>query len=64
MQEMARQQAVVRWADCTPEHLLYMEQIKREIPDRCSSTLMGAMLRFPTRSKDGPFRCPGIDMIA
>jgi hypothetical protein len=33
MQEMARQQAVVRWADCTPEHLLYMEQIKREIPD-------------------------------
>src|ERR1022692_4966562 len=33
MQEMARQQAVARWADCTPEHLLYMEQIKREIPD-------------------------------
>jgi hypothetical protein len=22
-----------RWADSTPEHLLYMEQIKREIPD-------------------------------
>jgi Sulfotransferase family len=33
MQETARQQAVARWADCTPEHLLYMEQIKREIPD-------------------------------
>jgi hypothetical protein len=33
MQEIARQQAVSRWADCTPEHLLYMEQIKREIPD-------------------------------
>jgi hypothetical protein len=33
MQEMARQQAVARWADCTPEHLLYMKQIKREIPD-------------------------------
>ncbi len=33
MQEMARQQAVARWADCTPEHLLYMEQIKRQIPD-------------------------------
>ena len=33
MQEIARQQAVARWADCTPEHLLYMEQIKREIPD-------------------------------
>jgi hypothetical protein len=33
MQETARQQAVARWADCTPEHILYMEQIKREIPD-------------------------------
>ena len=33
MQEIARRQAVARWADCTPEHLLYMEQIKREIPD-------------------------------
>ena len=33
MQEIARQQAVARWADCTPEHLLYVEQIKREIPD-------------------------------
>src|ERR1022692_592359 len=33
MQETARQQAVARWADCTPEHLLYMKQIKREIPD-------------------------------
>jgi hypothetical protein len=33
MQEIARQQAVARWADCTPEHLLYMEQIKGEIPD-------------------------------
>jgi hypothetical protein len=33
MQEIARQQGVARWADCTPEHLLYIEQIKREIPD-------------------------------
>lgn len=33
MGEIARKQGVSRWADCTPEHLLYMEQIKREIPD-------------------------------
>jgi hypothetical protein len=33
MQEIACQQGVARWADCTPEHLLYMKQIKREIPD-------------------------------
>jgi hypothetical protein len=33
MQEIARQQGVARWADCTPEHLLYMEEIKRQIPD-------------------------------
>ena len=33
MQEVARKQGVGRWADCTPEHLLYMEEIKRQIPD-------------------------------
>jgi Sulfotransferase family len=33
MQGVARRQAVRRWADCTPEHLLYMRQIKRQIPD-------------------------------
>jgi hypothetical protein len=33
MGEVARSQGVNRWADCTPEHLLYMEEIKREIPD-------------------------------
>lgn len=33
MQEVARQQGVGRWADCTPEHLLHMEEIKRQIPD-------------------------------
>jgi hypothetical protein len=33
MQEIARQQGARRWADCTPEHVLFMEQIKREIPD-------------------------------
>lgn len=33
MGEIARKQGVSRWADCTPEHLLYMEEIKREIPD-------------------------------
>jgi hypothetical protein len=33
MGEVARRQGLERWADCTPEHLLYMEEIKREIPD-------------------------------
>lgn len=33
MQRVARNQGVGRWADCTPEHLLYMEEIKRQIPD-------------------------------
>ena len=33
MQEIANKQKVARWADCTPEHLLNMEQIKREIPE-------------------------------
>jgi hypothetical protein len=33
MEEVARQQGTGRWADCTPDHLLYMEEIKRQIPD-------------------------------
>jgi hypothetical protein len=33
MEEIARIQGVERWADCTPEHLLYMREIKRQIPD-------------------------------
>jgi hypothetical protein len=33
MEMMARQQGVERWADCTPEHILYMERIHRTIPD-------------------------------
>jgi hypothetical protein len=33
MEEVARVQGVGRWADCTPDHLLYMQEIKREIPD-------------------------------
>jgi len=33
MGEMARQQKVERWADCTPEHLLHLERIKETIPD-------------------------------
>ena len=33
MEAMARQQRVDRWADCTPEHLLYLKRIKRTIPD-------------------------------
>jgi len=33
MTEMARQQSVERWADCTPEHLLHLKRIKETIPD-------------------------------
>ena len=33
MQEIAMKQGVRRWADCTPEHLLHMEEIKQQIPD-------------------------------
>ncbi len=33
MEETARHQGVDRWADSTPDHLLYIPQIKREIPD-------------------------------
>jgi hypothetical protein len=33
MHEVALRQGVRRWADCTPDHLLYMEEIKRQIPD-------------------------------
>jgi len=33
MTEMARQQNVERWADCTPEHLLHLERIKKTVPD-------------------------------
>ena len=32
MDAMARQQQVGRWADCTPEHLLYLKRIKQTIP--------------------------------
>lgn len=33
MSEMARKQGVERWADTTPEHLLYLHRIKETIPD-------------------------------
>jgi hypothetical protein len=33
MEAMARRQGVQRWADCTPEHLLYLGRIKKTIPD-------------------------------
>jgi hypothetical protein len=33
MGEMARNQNVERWADCTPEHLLHLERIKETIPE-------------------------------
>src|SRR5579864_2536447 len=33
MGEIARKQGVERWADSTPDHLLYLAAIKKEIPD-------------------------------
>lgn len=30
---MAEEQGTPRWAECTPAHLLYMHQIKSEVPD-------------------------------
>ncbi len=33
MQEIACAQGVERWADCTPDHLLYLDAIKKEIPE-------------------------------
>lgn len=33
MEEMARKQNVGRWAENTPEHILYLARIKKEIPD-------------------------------
>jgi hypothetical protein len=33
MEETARHQNVQRWADCTPDHLLYIPEIKRQIPN-------------------------------
>ncbi|HEY1658735.1 MAG TPA: sulfotransferase [Candidatus Sulfotelmatobacter sp.] len=33
MESMARQQGTERWADCTPEHLLYLDRIKETVPD-------------------------------
>lgn len=33
MEEMARHQGVQRWADCTPDHILYLPRIKQTIPN-------------------------------
>ena len=33
MGEIARSQNVARWADCTPEHLLFLPEIKKTIPN-------------------------------
>jgi hypothetical protein len=33
MQEIANKQGVERWADCTPDHLLYLPEIRKEMPE-------------------------------
>lgn len=33
MEEIARKQGVERWADCTPDHLAYIDRIKQTVPN-------------------------------
>ena len=33
MERTARSQNMDRWAECTPEHVLYLDRIKKELPD-------------------------------
>lgn len=33
MEMIAQEQGVERWADCTPDHILYLDRIHRTIPD-------------------------------
>lgn len=33
MEEMAREQGVRRWAECTPDHVLYLRRVKKTIPN-------------------------------
>ena len=33
MEQITERQALDRWAECTPEHLLYIKQIKQALPD-------------------------------
>ncbi len=33
MEAMARQQGVQRWAECTPDHILYLPRIKQTLPE-------------------------------
>lgn len=33
MEDIAAQQTVDRWADCTPEHLLFLREIRASLPD-------------------------------
>jgi hypothetical protein len=33
MEETARHQGVERWAECTPDHVLYLQRIKKTVPD-------------------------------
>src|SRR5581483_6601846 len=33
MESIAAKQGVSRWADCTPDHLLYLDEIREQVPD-------------------------------
>ena len=33
MESVAAKQGMSRWADCTPDHLLYLDEIRHQVPD-------------------------------
>ena len=35
MESICEQQGATRWAECTPDHALYMDKIKDDFPDAC-----------------------------
>ena len=49
MEETARQQGVDRWADCTPDHLLNIPEIRDQLPgvQGCASSI--SMTGIPSR---------------
>jgi LPS sulfotransferase NodH len=65
METMAREQGVERWADCTPEHLLFMDRIKKTIPDALVIHIIrdarDVALSLEKQKWIRPFACDGGD---
>jgi hypothetical protein len=70
MEEMAREQGVERWAECTPEHILHLPRIKETIPNALivhiirdgrdsalSTDKQGYIRRLPWDHKPGVMAC-------